>query len=599
MALLRRVLHRGVRHCGYHAALNARGRGTARLRHTKGNSQATHRYWAIYLPRMATFVVLLFSRKASSSTASPPCAPTHTSSSTAMAPKKASGHEPSKRAKEEAEWRPKHAFFPPGMNEEATARVVRLCATDFNENGATQCFYSGAHGLEPRDAQVFSCFAAVGLVPPMSLFFHAILAAYGLHLAHLHPNAMVTLAIFQHFCEVFVGVFPSVALFRHYFRPRVEEGRISGAMTWTRHQRSSPFIILEPRSKWEEWRRDWCHIRFPDVDDSLGIPAAAPEAMETWEHLDARDVELAPAIDCIKDMHELGLTGRHVVLDFVRCAVAPLQKRSHPMWLYEGPGDRTRLRGIGRDDEAIVKGLMKMIFGGEPSMSPSYSVQPLYNNSHRDEILASMPECNEFGILKTWVLPGHVQVPEPTGASSSRYAGGASSSAAAGGASSSRAAGGSGSAAAQETRRTRTLWSMADLGAGGSRRPTPPPEPSRLIELEDTDDEDTIPLAARARRGLRQPPPATSGPAPGTPAGATPAAGPAGGPTPRTSPGPRASSDPRPDPAPGTASTPGTAAAPGTTSALGTAATPGTSPALGAPLKSQPWVFQRRGKTTE
>lgn len=43
------------------------------------------------------------------------------------------------------------------------------------------------------------------------------MAAYQLKVAQLHPTSLFLLAVFQFLCEGFVGVMPSVALFRHYF----------------------------------------------------------------------------------------------------------------------------------------------------------------------------------------------------------------------------------------------------------------------------------------------------------------------------------------------------------------------------------------------
>ena len=94
------------------------------------------------------------------------------------------------------------------------------------------------------------CFIAAGLVLPASLFFLAVVASFGLHVSHLHPNALIMLAIFQHLYEGFVGIRASVALFRHYFRPRIEEGRIAGAVFWNRRNLHL-FISLELRNKWD------------------------------------------------------------------------------------------------------------------------------------------------------------------------------------------------------------------------------------------------------------------------------------------------------------------------------------------------------------
>jgi hypothetical protein len=47
---------------------------------------------------------------------------------------------------------------------------------------------------------IFVNFLAAGLVPPFSAFFLAVLEHYGLHMLHLHRNAVLALAIFAHLC---------------------------------------------------------------------------------------------------------------------------------------------------------------------------------------------------------------------------------------------------------------------------------------------------------------------------------------------------------------------------------------------------------------
>jgi hypothetical protein len=71
------------------------------------------------------------------------------------------------------------------------------------------------------------------MVPPMSLFLHAVLSTYGVVLAHLHPNTLLALAIIQHLCEAYVGLCPSVAFFHIFVEARVEaSGAISGCLTF-------------------------------------------------------------------------------------------------------------------------------------------------------------------------------------------------------------------------------------------------------------------------------------------------------------------------------------------------------------------------------
>jgi hypothetical protein len=100
--------------------------------------------------------------------------------------------------------------------------------------------------------------------PSLSPFLKAILASYHLQLAQLHPNAVLALEIFQFLCEDFVGVLPSVPVFRHYFVPRVELGEaISGGVIFRLRDRLTEAYIPVDKKKWDEWRSSWCFARFP------------------------------------------------------------------------------------------------------------------------------------------------------------------------------------------------------------------------------------------------------------------------------------------------------------------------------------------------
>ena len=84
---------------------------------------------------------------------------------------------------------------------------------------------------EPEGSTFFPFFSSsitVGLVPPFSDFFYEVLDHYGVLALHLHPNSVLLLSIFAYYCEVYLGVMPSVALLRHFFFLHVREGHISG-----------------------------------------------------------------------------------------------------------------------------------------------------------------------------------------------------------------------------------------------------------------------------------------------------------------------------------------------------------------------------------
>ena len=86
---------------------------------------------------------------------------------------------------------------------------------------------------------IFDSFMQMGLVPPFSDFFLEILQAYGLKHLHLTPSAILDLSVFAYACEAFVGVEPSVALFRHFFYPRIGKDGWLGAESHSASPRRS------------------------------------------------------------------------------------------------------------------------------------------------------------------------------------------------------------------------------------------------------------------------------------------------------------------------------------------------------------------------
>jgi hypothetical protein len=147
--------------------------------------------------------------------------------------------------------------------------------------------------------RIHSIFLLVGLVPPMSLFFHMVLMDYGILLADLHPNSVLVLAIFQHLCEMFLGIKPSIALFRHFYYPRVEVRMLAGSVAFRLRDHLSKHYITIDKKKNEEWRHKWCFMRFPEPGDSLAEPSGPVKRKASWGNLGEKDVEFGPALDRI------------------------------------------------------------------------------------------------------------------------------------------------------------------------------------------------------------------------------------------------------------------------------------------------------------
>ena len=111
---------------------------------------------------------------------------------------------------------------------------VKSAAADVHNGwGATRILRAGTPGYQ-ISVTVFPVFVHAiveGLVPPFSLFFCVVLNHYRLQLLHLLPDSVILLAMFAYLCETYLGVRPSVALLRHFFRLEVVDGtRCPGCM---------------------------------------------------------------------------------------------------------------------------------------------------------------------------------------------------------------------------------------------------------------------------------------------------------------------------------------------------------------------------------
>jgi hypothetical protein len=56
-----------------------------------------------------------------------------------------------------------------------------------------------------------------GLSIPPSHFFSSLLQFYGLHLHHILPNSLVSIAGYVTLCEGYLGILPRVDLFQLFF----------------------------------------------------------------------------------------------------------------------------------------------------------------------------------------------------------------------------------------------------------------------------------------------------------------------------------------------------------------------------------------------
>jgi hypothetical protein len=107
-------------------------------------------------------------------------------------------------------------------------------------------------------------------------------------------------AIFIHLCEMYVGVQPSVRLFRHFFMLKAASTRsplIGGHYFQRRTLGHARYIALVSPSRWERWREDWALVQ-ADIHDRLALPISGPTLDRTeW----GKDPDLEPGFNPVLD----------------------------------------------------------------------------------------------------------------------------------------------------------------------------------------------------------------------------------------------------------------------------------------------------------
>ena len=179
------------------------------------------------------------------------------------------------------------------VNDKALEKVRFLVADRTNEHGAT-ALRPAAHGKRPRGFfPIFQHCVSAGLVPPFSPFLEAVLAFYQIQLLHLHPNSVLILAIFAYLCEAYLGVEPTVELFRCFYALRSTAknersgcvsfrivdgmGSVYIPMSWSEGK-----AITSVTKKVDDFRQRWFFVGVEQPCAFLEVPDVPPVKNSNW-----------------------------------------------------------------------------------------------------------------------------------------------------------------------------------------------------------------------------------------------------------------------------------------------------------------------------
>lgn len=161
---------------------------------------------------------------------------------------------------------------------------------------------------------------------PTSHFLQGLLHYYGITLNHLNRNSIIHLSIFVHLCEVFLGIPPSIAPFRYFFRlkPQLDATKpevVGGAEIQFRSGRKNEFVSYTLIDSVKSWKQGWFYMgnMHPPLE---AHSTAAPVVNIRWEEETLSVAEfngIRQFISQIRALKNRSLSGEAVVASFLRC----------------------------------------------------------------------------------------------------------------------------------------------------------------------------------------------------------------------------------------------------------------------------------------
>ncbi|KAE8781228.1 hypothetical protein D1007_45549 [Hordeum vulgare] len=277
--------------------------------------------------------------------------------------------------------------------------MIPWTAAESSEHGRT-LIWLDATAKRPVSKAVYPLFlhsVFAGLVPSFFSFFTAILNHYGIQALQLQPNSILLLSVFAFYCESFIGMRPSVALFRHFFSLRVhDDAHLSACVSFVASQRGN--FLLKAGKKLENCMHRWVLISLKDADPRLEMPKGLPEKTSACKSEKRSDPRAVPILECFsRDISAKRLTSGMILKEFLAQCITPLQAYSRPLWHYQSGDDKLRLRSQDLRDDELNRAVATLL-GGDPSDLPE-ALGPLYHLDDRADLITALPAFDERGLF--------------------------------------------------------------------------------------------------------------------------------------------------------------------------------------------------------
>lgn len=210
---------------------------------------------------------------------------------------------------------------------------------------------------------LFKSFIERGLGLPSSKIFRGLLHFYGLTVNHLTPNGVLHISIFVHLCEAFLGICPSLDLFRYFLWVKCQPSDIAatvdgGAGVQLRIDTKKQYLEYDLIEPVKDWANGWFYMENhpPILAKHTGF---APRKQSNWvDRLNETEIEqIQPLLSQLHGLKDSGLTGAEVLRSFTSRRIQPLMQHVNFGFEYLGLKDPSRMSSEELPAKEVLKHL--------------------------------------------------------------------------------------------------------------------------------------------------------------------------------------------------------------------------------------------------
>ena len=240
---------------------------------------------------------------------------------------------------------------------------------------------------------MFMSFLYRGLSLPAHEFLRRLLHVYEIQLWQLTPNSILHLAIFITLCEAFLGIEPHFGLWKKIFfvkRYNCSSGSfVTGGVGFVVRKEMN-YFNFPMRESVQGWRLKWFYIK-----DSTAANMQLPQFVDVLEAVPKRSwknilsPEEKPAVDMlfdrvlrIKESDGQTMMGTEIAAVFLKRRIQPVMSRAHPMWLYSGPMDETRVNVAELSEKELLDEVRRLTHFSQEDSIPLLSPQSPFDADH-------------------------------------------------------------------------------------------------------------------------------------------------------------------------------------------------------------------------